>query len=64
MNIDPKIPVDEAIAVFNGNQSALAKALEISRSNITEWVKSDRSFLPTIQAYRLKKLMPTAFKQF
>lgn len=55
---DPEITVEDALALYGGNQSKLASALGVNRSSVCQWVKEGREFVPTIQAYRLKQLHP------
>ncbi len=53
MTKHPKIKVDVAIGLFNGNQSRLAGFLGVSRSAISNWKKEGREYVPTIHAYIL-----------
>jgi len=61
MELDPKITVKDALELYDGNQSALARALKLQRSSVHEWVKVDREFLPELQAHRIQKLHPEVF---
>lgn len=55
---DPEIKVEDALALYGGNQSRLASVLGVSRSSVCQWVKEGRKLVPTIQAYRLKQMHP------
>ena len=65
MEVDPKITVSEALELFDGNQSALARKLNISRAWVSDLVRQeeigDRTHLPPLQAYRLAELFPDKF---
>jgi DNA-binding transcriptional regulator YdaS (Cro superfamily) len=52
---DPKIDVDEAIEIA-GSQAKLAALLGIDRSSVNEWKKSNRKYLPLLQAYRFQQI--------
>ena len=55
----PRIRVADALAAFDGKQSRLAAALSLSRASVNEWVKSQREFVPDLQAFRLAQLVPS-----
>jgi len=54
-NIDPLIPVSEAIA-FAGSQAKLSRILSVGKSSVNEWVSSNRDFIPPLQAWRLWRM--------
>ena len=55
---DPQIKVSTAIDQFDGNQAKLARALGISKTNVTDW-KNGRDFVPPLHAYRLREMFPS-----
>jgi hypothetical protein len=60
-NIDPQIPLKEAIEK-SGSQASLARLLEINRVNITDWKNADLEFLPPLHAYRFERLTDLCIK--
>jgi len=65
MNIlnDPKVRLDFAISHF-GNKSSLAKALNLSRVTVTDWVNKNKYvYVPAIHAYRLIRNYPDVFDE-
>lgn len=58
---DPEISVEDALALYGGNQSRLAAALDINRAAISEWKKTNRVLVPALQAYRLQQMHPDKF---
>jgi len=56
--VDPKIKVVDALEIHNGNQSALASDLDLSRSVVCEWVTNEREFVPPLHAHRLVAMYP------
>lgn len=61
MNLDPKITVNEALELFDGNQAALARELKINRASVNAWVKQGKEYIPGLQAHRLEALYPNHF---
>lgn len=57
---EPKIKIQDAIDAV-GSKSKLAELLSISRAAVTMWGYDGREFIPTLQAYRLKALLPEKF---
>jgi len=59
---DPKIRLDTAISYF-GNKASLAKALNLNRVTVTDWVnKNQFVYVPALHAYRLIRNYPEAFE--
>lgn len=57
-DVDPLIKLNDALALFDDNQSQMADALDLSRSVVNEWVKSGRELVPPLHAHRLVALFP------
>lgn len=57
---EPKIKIQEAIDAV-GSKSRLAELLGISRAAVTMWGYGGKQFIPALQAYRLKSLLPEKF---
>ncbi len=51
---DPKVTVKEALSMAQGNQSHLARMLDVTRAAVNLWIKSGRRLLPTEHAYRIR----------
>lgn len=49
---DPKISVEYALSKTNGNQAELGRLLGVTRASVNEWLRTDREFLPELQAHR------------
>lgn len=50
-NLDPKVPVTEAI-LWAGSQAELGRKLGVHRAAVSQWLAADRVFLPPLQAHR------------
>lgn len=57
----PRIEVSKAIKIA-GNQSKLAKILNIHRVAVTRWKKNGRKYVPDLQAFKLERAFPDEFK--
>ena len=60
---DPRIRLDFAISHF-GTKSSLAKALNLNRVTVTDWVnKNEYVYVPALHAYRLIRNYPEVFNK-
>lgn len=50
----PPLRTEDVLAVFNNNQSALARFLQISRSAVEQWGEE----VPRLRQYELRERLP------
>ena len=54
--IDPVIPLDFALEQVGGNQSELARRLNIERASVSDWKRRGLENLPPLQAHRFVRV--------
>lgn len=61
---DPLVRLDKSIAAFGGTQAALARALGVTRTCVSDWVNDKKyEYVPVLQAYRLLRNYPGLIKE-